>query len=144
MPRLFRRRAFATIALLVLTLAATPSTAWAHAVLLETTPADGASFDTPPERVAVLFNEPIKLLFLRVLNGEGRSLVPADTLISADERIEAPLPKLPAGTYVASYRVVSMDGHPIGGSIVFRVGVAGANAGAPVLDDGTEIGRAHV
>src|SRR5262249_36530657 len=82
------------------------------------------------------FNEPVRLLFLRVLGGDGRNVVPPDSLIAADERVEAPLPpKLATGTYVASYRVVSVDGHPIGGFLLFRGGLAaGAPAPVPALD----------
>ncbi len=42
------------------------------------------------------------------------------------------LPKnLPRGTQLVSYRVISADGHPVGGSMVFSIGAATAAAAAP-------------
>src|SRR5262249_48060254 len=130
------RGACVALLLALATQGATIQSAAAHAGLLETTPMDGAAFDASPEHVVLLFNEPVRLLFLRVLGGDGRNLVPPDSLIAADERVEAPLPpKLSNGVYVASYRVVSEDGHPIGGSLIFRGGLAAGTQGpVPALD----------
>ena len=49
-------------------------------------------------------------------------------------------PRLARGTYTATWRVVSVDGHPISGAFVFHVGAPSANpAGiaAQVRDGGT-------
>jgi copper transport protein len=43
---------------------------------------------------------------------------------------------LPEGAYVASYRVVSLDSHPIGGSIVFSIGSSFGQAVPPVASGG--------
>src|SRR4029450_9311556 len=39
---------------------------------------------------------------------------------------------LPKGTYTATYRVISADGHPVSGGLVFSIGKASAGAGASV------------
>src|SRR4029450_8826966 len=39
---------------------------------------------------------------------------------------------LPKGTYTATYRVISADGHPVSGGLVFSIGKASATAGKTV------------
>ena len=94
-----------------------------HAVVLETVPADGAVLQRAPGEVVVRFNEPVGLLTVQVLNADGEAVTPASAgrVDDRDLRIALP-PRLPEGSYVASYRVVSIDSHPVGGSVVFSVG----------------------
>jgi copper transport protein len=101
-------------------------TAFAHAVLVEAEPRDGAALGAAPAEARLRFNEPVDPVILRLLtpDGSGRVLEPRAT----DTTVTAPLPgDLANGTYVLSYRVISTDSHPIAGSLVFAVGV-----GAPV------------
>ena len=43
-------------------------------------------------------------------------------------------PGLPKGTYVATYRVISADSHPVSGGLVFSIGRPGAAAAPTVAD----------
>lgn len=111
------------------------SQAWAHAVLLDTTPPDGAVLNEPPAAIVMRFNEPVAPVALRVVDAVGRDLVAAGAARSQDRELRLDMPALAAGDYVVSWRVVSADSHPIGGAFVFSVGnvVTGA-PGAPPDD----------
>ena len=50
---------------------------------------------------------------------------------AADQSVVIALPDdLPRGTQIVSYRVVSQDGHPVAGSLVFSIGVVTGGAAA--------------
>jgi copper transport protein len=119
------------ILILILTLA--PSLARAHAQLLSTEPAENAVLSTAPKTLTLRFNEPVSPLTLKLIGPDGRS-TEVEPAGGAD--VTVPLPAyLIAGTYVLSWRVVSADGHPIGGAMVLSVvkvtGAARVVAGDP-------------
>lgn len=95
--------------------------AWAHAVLLESLPADGAALDKGPPAIVLRFNEPVAPVSVRLLDATG-----ADRAVAApraeNNEIRLELPDLPGGGYIVSWRVVSGDSHPIAGGSVFTVG----------------------
>jgi copper transport protein len=98
-------------------------TAHGHAAVVASEPADGAVLDAAPRRLRVVFNEPVSLISAQVLDAAGHNVVAADAATAANAAVDIPLPEgMARGTYVASYRVVSLDGHPVGGSLVFSVG----------------------
>jgi copper transport protein len=94
----------------------------AHASLVEAIPADGAVLTTGPSHVQLRFNEPVSPLRLRLTDAKG--VAHEDLRAEArDGIVTLALPEsLPRGTQVLSYRVISSDGHPIAGSIVFSIG----------------------
>ena len=94
----------------------------AHATLIGSDPGDGAILDEAPTRLVLTFNEPVSPLALRLVASDG-TITPLDRYHLADAAlvIEAPA-GIGSGTYALSWRVVSMDGHPIGGSVLFSVG----------------------
>jgi len=93
----------------------------AHAVLQSTEPADQQVLPTAPAAVAVTFNEPVTPISVQVLDSSGRVI--AREAVSADGVLRILLPaNLADGSYVASWRVTSLDSHPIAGSLVFAVG----------------------
>lgn len=97
--------------------------AHSHATLVETEPVDGAVLPAAPERVRVVFNEPVSLIAAQVLDASGQNVVSSDAAVVAHGSLEIALPpSMVRGTYIASYRVVSLDGHPVGGSLVFSIG----------------------
>ncbi|MBK0538802.1 copper resistance CopC family protein, partial [Klebsiella pneumoniae] len=55
---------------------------------------------------------------------------PRDVAFRAlDQSVMVTLPSdLPQGTQVVSYRVVSQDGHPVAGSLLFSIGVVTGSA----------------
>ena len=95
---------------------------FAPAALLSSDPADGAVLAASPETVRLHFNEPISPLAASLLLPDGRS-VPVGALAANGEQLEIrPSAPLPRGTSVVSWRVVSADGHPVGGALTLSVG----------------------
>ncbi|WP_018633942.1 copper resistance CopC/CopD family protein [Neomegalonema perideroedes] len=122
-----RRRLFSGLLLLACALA--PAAAQAHAMLLATSPADEALLRTPPAHLTLTFNEPVRPLSLRLIGPEGAAL---DLTAEASGGLELriPFPQERSGTQILNWRVVSEDGHPIAGALLFSVGeVTGAASG---------------
>lgn len=127
--RLVRSTAIALVAMIaaLMVLALTAPAAYAHASLVATDPADGATLDDPPEQVTVTFTEPITPPdgALRVYDADGDRVdgadahVPDDAPESVVTSLEDPLPD---GAYVVAWRVLSDDGHPVRGAFLFAVG----------------------
>lgn len=135
------RRLFPALVLLLqvaagLTAASTPVRA--HASLTGAVPADGSMVPSPPTAFALTFSEPTSPLLLRLITPDGKSL-PLDRFTLRDRTLDIVAPDaLGSGTYVLSWRVVSEDGHPVGGSVVFSIGAA--SGAAPLVADATEPG----
>ena len=101
--------------------------AHAHAVLVSAEPADSSVLAEAPKIVVLRFNEAVAPTAVSLLDATGK---PRDVAIRAvDEAVEVTLPaNLPEGTQVISYRVVSQDGHPVAGSLLFSIGVVTGSA----------------
>jgi copper transport protein len=134
---------FLTVAAMTIGLLLLPNaSAWAHAELLETDPANGTHLDAAPRAVTLRFTEavnPVRDGFT-LLDGSGATVAtPSAAGVPGDAtRVRMPLPaSLGDGVYVVSWRVVSADSHPIHGSFVFSVGNARA---APLADAGAQAG----
>jgi copper transport protein len=111
--------------LLLLTLLA-PQAASAHASLIQAEPTENAVLAAAPSGFRLSFNEPVSPLVLRLIRPDGTATTLTDVrLEDATLAIAAP-PGLGPGTHVLSWRVVSEDGHPVGGSVVFSIGAPGA------------------
>ena len=102
----------------------------AHASLVSSEPGDGSVLALAPKTVQLRFNEPVTPADVRLIDAEGR--VRDDATVSAHgDTIEIKLPeRLPRGTQLVSYRVFSADGHPVGGSLVFSIGMPVAKTAA--------------
>jgi len=113
-------------ALALLWLALLPSAALAHATLVSSEPADGAVLATSPAALALIFNEPVEPLVLRIIDRGGRAM-PIAPIERQGDRLVLTMPAaMDAGAYVLSWRVMSADGHPASGSLTFRIGSGGA------------------
>jgi hypothetical protein len=123
---------------------ATPASA--HNVLVGTNPSNGASLAAGPTQIKFDFDAPVQRGddTIVVLGPQGThwERSPHATVLgdSVSTRV-APLG--PAGTYTASYHVISADGHPVSGDITFTLTKAGtgqpvssasavSNAGIPI------------
>ena len=99
-----------------------------HASLVSSDPPAGAMRAAMPERVVLSFNEPVAPLVLKLVTPGGA----ASLLAGAEARDRAVSVALPrsseTGTYLLSWRVISADGHPVGGTVAFSVGEAGGRA----------------
>jgi copper transport protein len=125
------------LALVALAIAAPAASA--HATLEGTTPARGTALKAEPKQVVFRFNEPVEGTFgaVRVFDAKGNRVDDGHVAHpgGAGEKIAVGLRSgLPHGAYTATYRVVSADGHPVSGGIVFDVGAPGA-APAKSVDD---------
>jgi copper transport protein len=117
------------IALLCWLVIVDPTPATAHAVLLRSTPPTGQTLPRPPDRVQLLFSEPIDPVFsaVRVLNDQGQPVDRGDSQVDAanDHILAVSLPpELPNGIYRVSWRSLStIDVHPDAGEYSLFVGV---------------------
>ncbi|MGI5240073.1 copper resistance CopC family protein [Dactylosporangium sp. CA-139066] len=120
-------RALLAAAVLIPLLPATP--AWAHATLLRTDPADGATVTVAVAAVTLTFNENVKQQFstIVVTGADGQSYVDGAPRVVDRTLVQAVKP-LPAGAVRVAWRTVSADGHPIEG----QFGFTNAASGAPV------------
>jgi len=115
----------------------TATVAFAHASLLDAQPTDGAMLADAPSQLRLRFNEPVAPLVLTLMlpDGSTRAL---DPQVTPANGLSASLPaSAPRGSYLVSWRVVSADGHPLGGAVAYSVGAPsapsalGAASGAP-------------
>lgn len=96
--------------------------AHAHASLIGSEPADRGMVASSPQVLRLMFNEPVSPLSMRLVTTDSDALDLAD-ITAADATLTIRLPQvLPQGTHLLSWRVVSADGHPVGGSVTFSVG----------------------
>ena len=108
----------------------------AHAALTESSPYEGSVLPAPPKRLVLKFNEPVSPLLLRVLGPDGLVYDLAGAVWDDDGLIVPLTYELKRGTHLLSWRVISQDGHPVGGSLSFSVGETGGRV-APAVDAAT-------
>ncbi|MDZ5662652.1 copper resistance protein CopC [Nocardioides sp. S-58] len=119
----------------------TASPAAAHATLVSTDPAEGAVLEAAPDQVTFTFNESVIGVpaGIQVFDASGEevastaSVRQAQLVVGLDEEVGR-------GTLVVVWRLVSADGHPIGGSLSFSVGERSDVVDVPTTsaDAGTE------
>jgi copper transport protein len=133
------RHTLPALAAVLVALAVAPG-ASAHAVLIETRPANDAIAEESPKEVVLRFDEPVETALgsIRVFDASGERV--------DDETITQPRPQLVSvaigdelerGTYTVTWRVVSADSDPISGAFVFHVEEPGeqpAGIAAQVLE----------
>jgi copper transport protein len=116
--------------MLLLAALAAPATALAHAQLEGTVPERGAVVKHEPPAVIFRFDEPVEGNFgaVRVYNAEGERVDEGDAFHPNGEgpRLGVHLkPGLRDGSYTATYRVISADGHIVSSGFVFSIGKPG-------------------
>ena len=119
------------IALALVALALLPASALAHATLQQTIPERGAKLDKPPAEVTFRFDESVEASFgaLRIFDSKGQEVQTGKAFHPEGKGAEIAVklkPNLGDGTYTATYRVVSADGHVVSSGFVFTVGEASA------------------
>ncbi|MGD9914520.1 MAG: copper resistance CopC/CopD family protein [Rhizobiaceae bacterium] len=130
------KTAFGRIALAAFALLLQAAAALAHASLTASEPADGSVVPSAPAIYRLTFGEPVSPLTLRLVRPDGTAeLLHRFRLVDRTVEIDAPA-GLGRGTHVLAWRVVSGDGHPIGGSVVFSIGEASAQA--PVVAEAVD------
>jgi copper transport protein len=115
-------RGIVLLAAVLLALLAGTRASRAHAALLRSEPADRAVVAAAPRSVTLTFNEPVSPLVFRLLDpgGEATDLT---GVTASGATIAVALPTgVSRGTHLVSWRVISADGHPVGGGLTFSVG----------------------
>jgi methionine-rich copper-binding protein CopC len=125
--RVGRRRLVAAVAFTTAHLAV----AWnrarpaiAHAIVVESEPANGARLERSPSAVRVRFNSKIERKLSRLsLVGPDRRPIPLVLEGAGDrpDRLAASLPPLEPGAYAIRWRVLATDGHITEGAIRFTI-----------------------
>jgi copper transport protein len=131
------------LGMLLLGIALAPA-ASAHATVVSSSPADGSRLRRAPAQVEITFDEPVGLGGIGYLHVTDQSGAAVDTGAAfhpdgAAAKVAVRLrPQLGDGAYLASFRVVSADSHPVAGTIAFVVGsgalVHGSIAGGSTVD----------
>jgi copper transport protein len=105
---------------------AVPASAWAHAVLLRTTPTASVTLNRPPQLVRLIYSEPIEPRFavVSVTDAAGRQVTagPPSRAVNDPQQLVTRLESTPKGWYLVYWRVISADGHPVRGAFTFAVG----------------------
>ena len=125
----------------------TAAPAFAHATLQETEPARGTTVKVQPKAIVFHFSERVEMNFsaVHVYDATGKVVDSGEAVhpngVGSDVSIGLK-PKVPQGTYTATYRVISADGHPVSGGFVFSIGKAGAAPALTVaeLAGGSDVG----
>jgi len=95
--------------------------AFAHSELRGSVPAAGAVLECPPTRFELEFNEGVQLTALRLHQIGGAEVALPRRAIRAARSETIDLPPLAPADYRAEWRVISADGHVVGGVIPFSV-----------------------
>jgi methionine-rich copper-binding protein CopC len=134
----------ASLALTILVMLALATPAMAHAELIGSNPADGASVDAMPRQVQLTFSEPVSPEEITVDSPQGTrwrvgQIAVEGSVVTVPVQVAGP-----AGGYTINYRVLSEDGDVVTGTARFTVTTAatappsgsGEPAAAPP-DDGS-------
>jgi copper transport protein len=113
----------ALLGTLLCLLALSPGLAMAHAVLVEARPGDGERLDRPPSELELRFSEPVVPVAVRLLDARGSEISGVTVEPRGETLVVRPAVPLPAGAYLLSYRVTSVDSHPVGATLRFGIGV---------------------
>lgn len=116
------RGVLAALCLLAFTLFPASMSA-AHSQLMESLPADDSVVDEPPSSVTFVFNENLIEAnnTIAIVDATG-NVVHTERVSPDDNEVSIAWPdSLSEGVWQVSYRVVSADGHPVQGAIVFTV-----------------------
>ena len=134
-----RGRAVVACFIVLLIALALASEAYAHASLVNASPADGAVVPVAPAVLSLTFNEPVSPLVIRLIGPDGASIEPGAVVAENNAVTVTAAAPLQRGTHVLSWRVISSDGHPVGGSLLFSIGAPSAQPAAEA-DRGAERG----
>lgn len=93
----------------------------AHSELRGSVPAAGAVLDCAPARIELQFNEGVLLTALRLHRMDGAEIELPRRAIREETLATIDLPPLAPGEFRAEWRIISPDGHDVGGAIPFSV-----------------------
>lgn len=132
MKTMVMRLAASFLAAILMLCASVP--AFSHAQLLTTEPTANAVLQSEPQSVRLVFNEPVTPLAIALVSANGASRDLLDQTVGGENLMVTLPPEIGEGTHVLSWRVVSVDSHPVAGSLVFSVGEASGTADLPAVE----------
>jgi methionine-rich copper-binding protein CopC len=118
----FRQRV-SVVALAVALLFLLPHAAFAHAVLVKSSPAQGASVKAGDVDITLTYNSRIDVLHssLHLVGTDGKAQTLAVDAHAAPNLLVAKADGLSAGAYKLEWQVQATDGHITRGTVEFRV-----------------------
>ncbi|ALV46628.1 hypothetical protein MB46_15145 [Arthrobacter alpinus] len=134
-PQKLVRRVFAALLAMTLLLLGSSTAALAHDAITGTTPADGSTVETVPDKIEITMSNTPAVIGSQVLvlDSAGTdwatgSVDVLDTVATQNVR-----PGAPAGKFTVKWRLVSSDSHPVEGEFSFTASAAATStAGAAV------------
>lgn len=118
----------------------TATAAFAHDSVTGTSPADGTTVATAPDKIEIsLSNVPAVIgSEVQVLDASGTNWATGGVEVLDRVASQAVKPGAPAGKYTVKWRLVSSDSHPIEGDFSFTA-TAASSGGAAVVGAGPEV-----
>ena len=123
----------------------TGAPASAHASLLSSDPEEGSVVAAVPDQLVLTFNEPVRLDQVQAFTPAGDDW--SVTAEAQDNRlVVVPQEDPGTGTVVVAWKVISADGHVVGGSLTFSIGsrssgATAAQSSGDTASRGVEIAR---
>jgi methionine-rich copper-binding protein CopC len=119
----FRQRA-SVVALAIALLFLLPHAAFAHAVLVKSSPAQGATVKAGEVDVTLTYNSRIDAQHssLHLVGPDGKEQTLAVDTHAGPNLLASKTPALPTGAYKLQWQVQASDGHISRGVVEFRVG----------------------
>lgn len=119
----------ATLAVISLILVAffvvMPQSAYAHAELRRSEPANGEQLETAPTEVVIYYTQGVQIATITVEDAEGQLVSQEPQIDSADWQIvHIPLLPIGDGVYTVQWEALAEDGHITEGSFFFLIGAA--------------------
>ncbi len=98
------------------------SEAVAHVAAEKSNPEDGSVLTESPSELSIQYSDLAKLISLQLSGSNGGvTKVDISAAKSVDGLVSVQLPPLQPDNYEVSWRVLSIDGHPVAGSFTFTI-----------------------
>jgi copper transport protein len=131
------RRFFIALCTVLAGLVVFAPAASAHAELESTEPAAGAILTNSPNEIVLTFSEAVQVDDdgVKLINAKGERVGTGAIEQPEGRTIRLPVDGLPDGGYVVAWKVVSADGHPIGGGFTWRIGESSTAVDPTLIED---------
>ena len=107
---------------LAATLALFGAAAFAHSEKEGTTPPDGATLSETPEMIHMVFEDPMRITLVRLLDQDGAEMpIERETGLEPSTEFHAEPEPLTPGLYLVEWRGLASDGHAMQGSFSFTI-----------------------
>jgi copper transport protein len=117
-----------------------PAMLYAHGVLRKSEPANGAILRVAPRVIRLTFSEPPRLAFTRVdlIGPDSQSVALSPLRVAAPDSTNIVVADvagpLRAGRYRIAWQITSVDGHPVRGTVSFRIATDAAGLAISPMD----------